>query len=305
MATWLALYYFLFYSLGVAALVYSSILFVLRRDPLIGRFAVCTLAMTVIVVASSLLNFAGRAAAGSGRNALIVVNLGTAVVFSFLVVDFAAAAFPSRAAKIAKRMVLIAAAVILPIFFAARILGEAGFSSIIVLAFKNAAIIAATLIVLYRRKEAIERPFGRFFRIIAVFTAFLMPFIVWEELLDKIFPFPIAAEGPLLLPAVYGVWAASFLTVSLRERSALRPMPAEPDETFLSRYDVSPREADVLRLLLQGKSYKNIMTELAISMPTVKSHVASLYRKTGAANRVELSFKAASERRNGPLQPPK
>ncbi len=104
---------------------------------------------------------------------------------------------------------------------------------------------------------------------------------------------------------MYGAWAASFLIVSLRERSASRTLPVEPDEAFLSRYDVSPREADVLRLLLRGKSYKDIMIELTISMPTVKSHVASLYRKTGTANRVELSFKAASERPNWPLQPPK
>ncbi len=305
MTTLLAVYYLLFYSLGVAALVHSSILFALHRDPLTGRFAACTLAMTVIVVASSLLNFVSGAAAGAGRNALLMVNLGTAVVFSFLIVDFAAAVFPSRAAKIVKRTVLIAAAAILPSFLAARILGAAGFSGVIVLAFKNAAIITAMIIFLLRRGEAAERPFGRFFRIIAVVTAVLMPFIVWEELLDRIFPFPINAEGPLLLPAVYGVWAASFLAVSLRERSAFRPLPAEPDKAFLSRYDVSPREADVLRLLLRGKSYKDIMTELAISMPTVKSHVASLYRKTGTANRVELSFKAASERRNGPLQPRK
>jgi DNA-binding CsgD family transcriptional regulator len=47
-----------------------------------------------------------------------------------------------------------------------------------------------------------------------------------------------------------------------------------------------------MELLVVGKSYKEIMGILSISMPTVKTHVSSLYRKTGATNRLDLARRA-------------
>jgi len=51
---------------------------------------------------------------------------------------------------------------------------------------------------------------------------------------------------------------------------------------------VSPREAEVLRLIARGRSNAEIGSELFISLPTVKSHVASLLAKLGARDRVQL-----------------
>ena len=51
--------------------------------------------------------------------------------------------------------------------------------------------------------------------------------------------------------------------------------------------DLSPREAEVLRLLAVGRSNQQIADSLVISLNTVKRHVNSVYAKIGAAGRAE------------------
>jgi DNA-binding NarL/FixJ family response regulator len=50
---------------------------------------------------------------------------------------------------------------------------------------------------------------------------------------------------------------------------------------------LSPRELDVLRLMVRGLSNKQIAKELVITEHTVKFHIRSILGKLGAANRTE------------------
>lgn len=56
---------------------------------------------------------------------------------------------------------------------------------------------------------------------------------------------------------------------------------------------VTAREAEVLRLLVQGLANKVIAAELRVSPRTVEKHVESLLRKTNARSRTELAMVAA------------
>jgi DNA-binding CsgD family transcriptional regulator len=59
-------------------------------------------------------------------------------------------------------------------------------------------------------------------------------------------------------------------------------------EAAIKRYDVSPREAEVLELLVAGMTTPQIANRLSISEGTVGDHVKSLFRKTRTNKRSEL-----------------
>jgi len=58
---------------------------------------------------------------------------------------------------------------------------------------------------------------------------------------------------------------------------------------------LSPRERQVLDLIMTARSNREIAMELGIEERTVKAYVASLLRKTGSENRVSLSVQATQE----------
>lgn len=57
---------------------------------------------------------------------------------------------------------------------------------------------------------------------------------------------------------------------------------------FCEKYEISPREGDVIRCLMSGRSNAEISGELSISEPTVKSHLKHVFQKTGARSRTHL-----------------
>ena len=55
---------------------------------------------------------------------------------------------------------------------------------------------------------------------------------------------------------------------------------------------LTSREREVLNLILQARSNREIAQELGIEERTVKAHVGRLMRKAGAENRIDLSMRA-------------
>lgn len=81
-----------------------------------------------------------------------------------------------------------------------------------------------------------------------------------------------------------------FLFFQLYHTMYMQPAPAAPDYVlqFASRYGLSQRETDLMRLILDGKTNKEIAEHLYISENTVKFHVRNLLHKTGCTKRKEL-----------------
>lgn len=71
----------------------------------------------------------------------------------------------------------------------------------------------------------------------------------------------------------------------------LQPLTTLPGlflEAFCARHGVSPREQEVVGLLLEGRGTSEMASRLSISEHTVRDHLKRLYRKTGTRSRSEL-----------------
>ena len=87
------------------------------------------------------------------------------------------------------------------------------------------------------------------------------------------------------------VWAPGHALSTFIERVTLSPRSVAPasDEVRISQ-----RERQVLKLLVAGRSNREIGDALGIEERTVKAHVAQLLRKVGVQNRIALSVHAVT-----------
>lgn len=72
---------------------------------------------------------------------------------------------------------------------------------------------------------------------------------------------------------------------SVVERGVVGPAP--PEKTPLD--DLTPRELDVLRLMMEGSTNQEIADKLIIALNTVTNHVGNILSKLGAKNRTEAA----------------
>ncbi|MFZ5671026.1 MAG: response regulator transcription factor [Pseudomonadota bacterium] len=84
-----------------------------------------------------------------------------------------------------------------------------------------------------------------------------------------------------------GVWVGARLF-----RPQIRTGPFEPNVAAIAALGITPREREVLALIADGRSNKEIARELAVSPNTVKTHVARLFEKLEAARRTEAILRA-------------
>ena len=86
------------------------------------------------------------------------------------------------------------------------------------------------------------------------------------------------------------IWAPRHLLSRLIDRLLNVPLAIHATPTP----QLTPREEQVLKLVLLAQSTREIARKLGIEQRTVKSYIARLMRKTGADNRVKLSVSAIS-----------
>ena len=88
------------------------------------------------------------------------------------------------------------------------------------------------------------------------------------------------------------VWAPRKVLARLIDASGAGTQQASVDSIAEK---LTPREMDVLKLLMEGSTNRQIARAMAIDEVTVKAHLGRMLRKSGSANRVELTLRAMEE----------
>jgi DNA-binding CsgD family transcriptional regulator len=105
-------------------------------------------------------------------------------------------------------------------------------------------------------------------------------FYTTQSWIAVIFIFSFFA-GNTFLPVYlsYGTLLSAFTVEQVKDLSF---------EEFCNKFEVSPRETDIVREICNGLSNKEISGKLFISLQTVKDHTHRIYIKTNVKSRVQL-----------------
>jgi two-component system response regulator NreC len=96
-----------------------------------------------------------------------------------------------------------------------------------------------------------------------------------------------AAESELIA-AVRSVFRGDLYIYPKMIRSLLRPEQKSPQKNTTNIEPLTAREEEVLKLIVQGYTNKQVAEELSISIRTVEGHRANLTEKLGIRSRVDL-----------------
>jgi DNA-binding NarL/FixJ family response regulator len=94
----------------------------------------------------------------------------------------------------------------------------------------------------------------------------------------------------------------SYIAPSLGAKLLMRSAPSARDVTSESRLPhLTPREQQILSILAQGRSNKEIGNKLELSEKTIKHHLTNILQKLRVRNRVEAALFVSNHMPNGLL----
>jgi DNA-binding CsgD family transcriptional regulator len=114
--------------------------------------------------------------------------------------------------------------------------------------------------------------------------------ITAERVVGLVAALPAFLAGYNLLETLYFLaLAVAVVVYALRYLfQAVPPAVSALPDTFIEKYGISPREREIVSMMLRGYGNRKISETLFISAMTVKNHIYHIYRKTGARNKVQL-----------------
>jgi DNA-binding CsgD family transcriptional regulator len=110
-----------------------------------------------------------------------------------------------------------------------------------------------------------------FWILIFLYFSFTIPFLVG-----------VALPIPTLL------YLSAYLKKNSPDASKMAEDPAAL-ETFFEKFNITPREKEIIGLICAGRGNQAIADALFISVHTVKRHVNQIYQKVDVRNRVQLA----------------
>lgn len=122
----------------------------------------------------------------------------------------------------------------------------------------------------------------------------LIALLKWTEYRFVVIEHSIEIYGALTAAtfAILGIWLGLKLTGS-REKVILKEVPIVPTQPFApnqakrEHLGITPREMEILELIAQGMSNREIAEKLFVSENTVKTHSSRVFEKLGARRRTQ------------------
>jgi len=143
-----------------------------------------------------------------------------------------------------------------------------------------------SIIIISIRSQGDQKKKNRdFFKRIGILSIIFMPFMI----LDAIgFQLPVFLNDLSIAFYVCGICLISIFEVQNLFGQPTFMENNKISSFFYEQYKISPREKDVVELVLMGDANSLIGEKLFISEKTVENHLTSILRKTEVKNRIEL-----------------
>ena len=81
-------------------------------------------------------------------------------------------------------------------------------------------------------------------------------------------------------------------TITIEKQILVDSNSFKLNEKEIAHRKISKRELEILALIAAGKSNQEIATQLFVSLPTIKTHIANLFEKLDAKRRTQAIEKA-------------
>lgn len=149
----------------------------------------------------------------------------------------------------------------------------------------------SSILIVRRRDKIAEGTMRRLCLSFVVLSVVFCPLIMLDAGLSYVYSgFKIFFLSGVLAFPLYFLWFSVVSLVYLVGYFARPPQKASSgiDDAKLAEYKITEREKEIVLLLQQGLTYKEIGEKLFISVHTVNNHVANIYAKAGASSRIDL-----------------
>jgi len=177
-------------------------------------------------------------------------------------------------------------------FFGPAANGRPSLPAIMTFLLKSGTILSCFAFILAMARKSTDRMLGSFQRRFA--WSYLAGFLFFQLSVAGMVPVHPFPDPNYIIAAIQIGFHFPVLAIIARflERQAInRPPPVDHPrlDDELATFGVTPREVEIIGLVMRGYSNREVEEELFISLETVKKHIFNVYRKLGVKNRVQLS----------------
>lgn len=151
-------------------------------------------------------------------------------------------------------------------------------------------VIAFCLVVMLRNRKGIEdRDVRHMILTIVIVGLSLLPFIMASFFVDY-----IRSITSQVIILAYSIVILVFLFISIsRKLSEEKEIMDKEEEkngsaVDLSLYHITEREEEIIELICEGNTNKEIAQKLSLSVNTVSNHITNIFDKTGVRSRIDL-----------------